>query len=247
MNLLVDAGNSRIKWLCRGAGAPGSRGEHPSTAEDLDRGLAGHWIALERPRAVWACSVAGSRAADAVERVARQHWALEVHWVRASASALGVQCAYARPQALGADRWAALIGARQRTTGPLCILDCGTAITLDALDADGNHLGGLIVTGVELARDSLSRRAPGIPPARGEGGTLFATTTADAVAAGAVHAAAALADRFVAAVNARESAPATCLVTGGDGERIAAHMRSCCQSCPDLVLEGLARFAEAAP
>jgi len=244
--IVVDAGNSRLKWAHPAAGAYAPRGELPSDLATLEAALGEAWAPLARPDRVVACAVAGGRVREAVDNAARDLWRRRVDWVRAEARAFGVTNAYPRPDTLGADRWVTLIAAHRLHPGPVCIVDCGTAVTLDALDASGTHLGGLIVPGSRLMRAALTQRAPGIPAVEGYALELFADNTAGAVAGGALHATAALVERFVAAMEGRLGGSVACLLAGGDGAALAPCLRCAYTPAPDLVLAGLALIGETA-
>ena len=147
MNLFVDIGNHRVKWATdRGAGGVC---ELPPA----------HWRSMRElePRAVWASCVARAPVADEFGRYARRHWALAPNFVRARRAQCGVINRYADAETLGNDRWAALIGARALCGAQAAIvLDAGTAITIDALDADGVFRGGVILPGWHAMHTALA-------------------------------------------------------------------------------------------
>ena len=147
MNLFVDIGNHRVKWATdRGAGGVC---ELPPA----------HWRSMRElePRAVWASCVARAPVADEFGRYARRHWALAPNFVRARRAQCGVINRYADAETLGNDRWAALIGARALCGAQSAIvLDAGTAITIDALDADGVFRGGVILPGWHSMHTALA-------------------------------------------------------------------------------------------
>ena len=240
--LLLDIGNSRIKW----ARLPGSyrRGQRFATrgAVDLKR-FDARGAVLERllqsagarPRIV-ACNVAGAAVERRLRALARRAGARAPQFIRSAAAAAGVRNAYAEPWRLGADRWAALIGARFEHPGrALCLVAVGTALTIDLLDERGRHRGGCIIPGPELMIKALLERTAGIRRRAGRNAAqamarsgaspgLFARDTRGAVTGGAVNAAAALIGESMRA--AREllgRSPRLVLSGGAAGEgRIAA-------------------------
>lgn len=157
MNLLVDIGNSRLKWATT---APdglvvGAAIENHALTEAR---LAEAWGRLSKPpdRLAISC-VSAARLAEIVCLAAVRLWpAITVFEAKSEAQAFGVTNAYLQPEKLGVDRWLALLAARRHHASPVCIADCGTAITLDLLDEHGRHLGGMISPGLELMRKSLS-------------------------------------------------------------------------------------------
>src|SRR5688572_12739967 len=136
--LAIDAGNSRIKWGVHTDGSWEVQGwvETPRAAR-----LGRAWAELEPPDAVIATNVAGSRVAMAVGSAARR-FKRRVRLVRSTALQCGVRNSYERPEQLGPDRWAALIGARGLHGGACVVVGAGTTLTVDALTAEGVFLGG---------------------------------------------------------------------------------------------------------
>lgn len=246
MILLLDIGNTCMKW----AFLRDERLELAGTALRVDKDFKDlaktSWADCEAPERVLVGNVAGAAMKKSATLWIKRHWKLTPEFIQAEAQACGVRNAYHEPKKLGVDRWAALIGARHLAPGPACVIDCGTAITIDALAEDGRHLGGLIIPGLALMARSLIDRAPDIhepsPNTPGEV-ALFARDTDNAVTGGALYAAVSLLDRAVADVAAELGPRLTVIITGGDGERIAKLLR--CQALvePQLVLKGLARMA----
>jgi len=240
MNLLVDIGNSRIKWAL--GSAPGNwqaRGAC-AHADELDA----QWRGLE-PRAVVACNVAGPGPASHVTAAARRCFATAVQYVHARAVGHGVINRYADPARLGADRWAALVGARDLVTGAVCVVDCGTAITVDGLDAAGHFDGGAIFPGLAMCAGALGRGTHGIGTGFGSGRAFPGRDTADAVAAGVHLGVAGALDALVARYRSFLGLDAPVLLTGGDAALLQPLLTTPAQPVPDLVLRGLAVIAAA--
>ncbi|MGF1616126.1 MAG: type III pantothenate kinase [Gammaproteobacteria bacterium] len=245
MMLVVDIGNTRVKWAQVSDGYFVERGEAIYPKEAVANILEEHWSSVARPRQVVICNVAGPRIAEAVASWIGRQWGCRVDFVAARPAGWGVTNAYEDFTSLGADRWAALIGAQRKFLPPLCIVDCGTAITIDGLAAGGQHLGGLILPGLDLMRRSLARRAEAIPPVSGGKLDLLARNTNDAVAAGTLYAAVTLIDRVVADMEITLQVAVSCVVCGGDAGLLAPHLARRAIVEPDLVLLGTAVMAEA--
>ena len=188
--LVIDVGNSRMKWGLRGPRDWLRLGVTPNG--EIGALSLRAWQDLPRPARVLGVNVAGEAARVRVEaQLAR--WRLTPEWLTASAAACGVTNRYARPTQLGADRWASLVAAWRRSTAtdlfpPACVVvNAGTAVTIDALDANGVFHGGLILPGMRLMLEALAEKTAGlkIPP-----GTFqpFPDNTADALYSGAVQA-----------------------------------------------------------
>ena len=167
---------------------------------------------------------------------------LETEFARSQAWAAGVRNAYAEPERLGVDRWLAMLAGFAEVGGAVCVLDCGSAITADLVDADGDHRGGYIVPGLAMMRASLLAETDRVRFGAAVTGTGGAPghNTAEAVGGGTLLAAAG----FLAAARARfarDCPGATVLLTGGDAQTIAACVDFPLQLRPQLVLDGLCR------
>jgi type III pantothenate kinase len=245
MLLCVDAGNSRFKAaLWNGA----------DWQERVALGyadLAGWCVALPVGiESIAACSVTSSEATAPLPNFAAQR-GIALDWLRPEAEHAGVRNGYARPEQLGADRWAALIGARgMQLTGdkwrrPLLVVLAGTATTIDALSPDGWFRGGVIVPGLQLMRDSLARGTARLPQVdvAVEEPVRWANNTEDAIAAGSLEATAGAIERLFARLRVDSGQEPMCLVAGGAGETLRSALAMPAEATPDLILEGLRRHA----
>lgn len=156
MKLVLDIGNTRIKWRMDGA-----EGCVAHTQEGWEAQLAAGWQGLAVPSAVFAGSVASERINQRVVDCASRRWPQQaLIWLRSQASCCGVRIQYAEPERFGVDRLAALVGARALLGArPLVVVDVGTALTVDVLEASGLHRGGWIMPGLRLMAASLGAGA----------------------------------------------------------------------------------------
>jgi type III pantothenate kinase len=248
MMLAIDCGNTRIKWglfdrgeLSRtGHAALRDSGSHP-----FDRLGDALLPGVER---VLVANVAGDQVRDRIAETVSERLGIVCEFVAVEADAYGVVAAYDTPRALGVDRWVAMIAARWNTPGIVCVVNAGTAVTFDAVDASGLHLGGLILPGARLMIGALAAQTtqieltpPPNQPARGL--DVLGTTTETGVGHGAWLALAAGVDRAVGIVADALGAAPRLIVGGGDAEALAAWLESEAVIRPDLVLEGLAIIA----
>jgi type III pantothenate kinase len=243
MMLLVDVGNSRIKWVVWESGRFTRRGA--LFHRDLDRETLGErlWGDLQRPSRVLIANVAGAQMTTALREWIVRTWGVPVRFAMTEAANFGVRNAYPTPSQMGVDRWVAMVGARARITQACCVVDCGTAITIDALAADGCHLGGVIFPGVQLMREALYRDTRQIPAAVGEV-VLFGTTTQDCVWGGVVHAVAAAIDGITAHMMEPTLDQTVCrLLTGGGAETVLPYLQNDYRLEPDLLFHGLLTIA----
>lgn len=249
--LLLDVGNSRIKWgvledgeICR-TGHISQQKLRDNGLQVLTTRLPGH------VDEVFACNVAGSSFATRLSGVVGMHCGCDVRFAHTAKRGWGVQNGYTQTRRLGVDRWVAMIGAWAEVEGMCLVADVGTAITLDAIDDDGIHLGGQIIPGVAAMASVLASTTSDIPEVRraakggGTGTAMFARSTATAVREGAVNAAAGAIDRAVQVLQESGYEPTTVL-TGGDAPRILAALREAPLHRPHLVLQGLATMLETA-
>jgi type III pantothenate kinase len=236
MILCIDCGNSRIKAAI---GQPGTwRGTAAVAGEDFV-GLATQIGAWPRPIRVIGCNVAGAEVGREVVLLL-ERMNLGIHWIQATREGHGVRNAYDHPGQLGADRWAALIGARALHAGASLVVSCGTATTIDVLDAAGCFQGGLILPGLALMHASLASAAAQLPQARGRH-ALLPRNTDDAIVSGAIEATAGAVSRMFGRL--ADEPDALCLLSGGAADELAPHLALPLRRVDNLVLEGLVRIA----
>lgn len=236
MILLIDAGNTRIKWRLVGS-SPIGEGAFGHDRLDV---LNDVFEREPRIRRVIGANVAGAQIAQEITTLARQA-GLAPEWLSAGPERCGVRNLYQEPGQLGADRWAALIGARGRHPHACLVIMAGTATTVDVLDADGNFRGGLILPGVELMQRALASNTAQLPFVAGH----FAQAprnTADAILSGCLQAQAGAVERMFRQI---DTAPhACCLLGGGAADTFADLITLPLQRVDNLVLDGLARIAQ---
>lgn len=246
--LLVDFGNSRLKWAWCGPGETWSSGGVVHRGRELPALLEEVWGATPRtPDRIVVASVTSSERRTALGDWVYARWGRVPTVIQAEACRLGVINRYRDPAALGADRWAALIAVRGLTARSACVVDCGTAVTVDALTAEGEFLGGVILPGVDLMRESLLAGTALVRAAAAGGeASCVGRSTQEAVAGGALYGLAGAIER-VLAEQARLLAGAAgpvVFLTGGDAGRLRPLLRveGEVKSVPDLVLRGLERL-----
>jgi type III pantothenate kinase len=243
MLLLVDLGNSRLKWARASSGA-WETGAVAHAQQDVRALLDAAWGGLARPERIVMANVAAPATRDALLAWCRRRWSLEPAVIRACAEQLGVRHCYAQPETFGADRWAALIAVRGLTKNNACIVDCGTAVTVDALARDGSFRGGAIFPGLRLLRAGLLQGTGGIYAAEGKPDSVFGCSTPDAVAAGTLQGLIGAVGRLVEEQARALGVGTQVYLTGGDAPLLAPHLKLPVTEAPDLVLQGLARMAD---
>jgi type III pantothenate kinase len=244
--LLVDIGNTRVKWAACDDGAlePQQAGAYAQwTVSDWQRSLFGS----RRIDRVIAASVAGEDSARMLTEAANRSGVTDVRFIASTATAGGVRNAYPDPRLLGVDRWVAVIGAYQLCGGACCVVDVGTAATVDAVDAAGTHLGGYIVPGPHMMVRSLhvgtTQLASYTAASGAHSGALLADNTREAIERGCRVALAALVDRAHTDLAAATGGIPTVVLTGGAAMEIQPWITAPVRPVPDLVLRGLACLA----
>ena len=247
--LLLDVGNSRLKWGVLDDGDIRRTG-HISQQKIREQGLAELTTKLpRRVDAVRASNVAGTSFATRLSGVIGLHCNADIHFARSQKRGWGVTNSYRQPRRLGVDRWVALIGAWAEMESACLIVDAGTAVTLDAIDDSGMHLGGQIIPGVETMLGSLSLATSDIPlvktsskQAAGEI-RMFGRNTAAAVREGTQNAVAGAIERAIRTLRSSGYDP-TIILTGGGASRILGALDEVPLHRPNLVLNGLAHMLE---
>ncbi len=235
--LCLDCGNTRLKWGLHSNGLWLERGALPLTGIGQ---LPETIFSLPRPTRAIACNVAGMQPGEAIVAVA-EVLALPLAWVSSQGEECGVKNAYDVPTSLGADRWAALIGAHSVHRGACLVVNAGTATTIDVLDAECVFRGGLILPGIDLMRAALAGNTAQLPLAVGRFDAL-PRNTEDAIASGALQATAGAIERMYARLAGQ--AGAICLLSGGAAENLAPLLDIPLLCIDNLVLEGLAQLAD---
>jgi type III pantothenate kinase len=246
MTLLVDVGNTRVKWArldAAGGLGPQSAAAHAGWSADDWRSALFVGAPVGR---VLVSSVAGEATNAALAAAARLANSGPVEFVATAREAAGVRNGYADPRLLGVDRWVAVIGAWSRVRDCCVVADVGTAATVDVVAADGRHLGGYIVPGPVLMVRSLLRSTSDLALRHAAGGearaTGFADNTRDAIERGCRLAVASLIERCCDEVAASGRRPRL-LVTGGAANEVLPYLRTGAELVPDLVLRGLRELA----
>jgi type III pantothenate kinase len=242
MKLLIDAGNTRIKWCwydgedlpldyesaeyedLEEQGADLFKGSGPDTDDILISNVAGEDIR----QLLTDCF---------------SEWDLTPKFFTSKAAGCGITNAYTQPEKLGVDRWLSMIGAWTIRQEAACIVDCGTAVTIDVLNDRGEHLGGMIVPGMELMQDSLINQADGILAdeeiEQVDSHSLLARDTASAVAAGTLYALVTLIERVRQDIEKELGIDLPLYLSGGDVDLIQPLLGCHSTHEPMIVFQGM--------
>jgi len=236
--LVVDVGNTRVKW-----GLHDGKGwllQDAAGHDELSR-IAESIRPFRNPGVAIVSNVAGTALQVALQALFGK-LDLPVYWVQAGLQACGVRNGYARPTQLGSDRWAALIAAWNQYGTACVVANAGTALTVDALSSRGEFLGGMILPGLGLMKSALSSHTSGVLQTEGQL-TEFPSSTGDAVHSGILAAMAGAVDRMCRSLMKSENLEPKLLLSGGDAVLLHGALSGHGAIVDNLVLEGLSLIA----
>ena len=247
--LAIDVGNTRLKWALYEAPHPGAAllAQGAEFLDHIDRLSETAWAHLPAPMRMLGCVVAG----DAVKRRVEEQmelWDVAAQWVVPSAQEAGLTNGYDHPARLGSDRWVAMIGARQRLLSqgqarPCVVVMVGTAVTVEAIDAQGRFLGGIILPGHGIMLRALESGTAGLHVPTGEVRD-FPPNTSDALTSGGTFAIAGAVQRMVDNLRRHCGEEPVVYMTGGAGWKMAPSMSTPCELVDSLIFDGLLEIAD---
>lgn len=261
MNLLIDIGNSRIKWCLYNSieNEFDLDGVMLNDKSGLPALFSEHWGHLDSPGRVVVSNVSGQQLAEILEAWVEQAWQIKTEYVKTEAFSFGVSNAYTDYPDLGVDRWMVIIAAWQRfreQENAVCAVDCGTATTIDGISVSGQHLGGFIIPGYTMMQDMLLNNTSDIelprkilpnkilPRERSSGkippSINFSRSTEEGVNSGCYLALISIIDRVVTSMQEDYGEQVNCIITGGNAEFVFEQLAGKFEYEPRLVLHGLA-------
>lgn len=240
--LLIDLGNSRLKWVQVVGGQWQAQGAEVHDGLNLPAAIREQWQVLDRPSLVCVSCVAGESIKTSLCLWLEQVWGLVPRFIGSQSGVCGVTSRYRELKKLGVDRWLALVGARSQA--PALVVDCGTAVTIDVLDAEGVHQGGIILPGIALMQSALLGKASGIQSAALTGSFSanfelgLGRDTQEGIALGAHYAVAGAIEHFEQ-VNKAKIQGYCRIITGGDAAVVQSALKPEYHTHSHLVLTGL--------
>lgn len=242
--LAIDVGNTRLKWAQYASPQPGAAllAHGAVFLETIDNLADTDWKGLAPPASMLGCVVAGEGVKRRVEEQL-EIWDLEPRWVVSGREACGVSNGYDHPNRLGVDRWVAMIGAWHRVLAqggprPVLVVMVGTAVTVDAVDASGQFLGGLILPGFGLMLRALEMGTAGLKAPTGEA-VDFPTNTSDALMSGGADALAGAVERMHRKLRNRSGAEPALVMSGGAAVKLAPITDLPFETVDTLIFDGL--------
>jgi len=242
MNLLIDSGNTALKWALVQDGQllPASRLIVLATNLSEQLQTIANSQESNEVKAIYISNVAGVNRQEQLTRWCRDTYQKDPIYAVVTKEFNGLVNAYNPFEKLGVDRWLALIAATHCFKEPICVVDIGTAVTIDAIDEKKHYIGGVILPGLGLMRKSLQQNTDAIGLTRDQNVVnIFATNTEQGVILGTNLAIAAAVENMTEKLSRKTNQPITCVLTGGDALHVKPYISRSVDYMPDLVLKGL--------
>jgi type III pantothenate kinase len=241
MKILFDVGNTRIKAASYDKGVLTVL---PSCS-NRDREFPLAWSAGNKPSSIFVASVAAGEVLSALAAWAQKHWGIAIAEVAVRQDVGDMRTAYEKPSQLGVDRWLAALGAYHLAGKKgVCVIDAGTALTVDVVDQHGLHHGGLIAPGLNLMIESLTRGTAQLELENISVPDIFANNTESAISLGCADYVAGMVNRVATRIETSNLKIDSWFITGGQGELVASLCSMPMELVPDLVLRGMIAATE---
>jgi len=252
MRLILDIGNTRLKWVVGGTSGGSSQLQIP-IVHDNDYRTAFEKIQKEiniigRQHRVNFIAI-GSVSSESlrISKVCQEIWGVEPTYIASKFTACGVRNSYAEPNKLGVDRWAAMVEAYNNAQSAVCVFDLGSAFTIDAVNTEGYHLGGYILPGLEMSRQSIVGGTAQVNLDNkwmGSSKPLWGRSTNAAVNNGIIYTAVTLIQNTIKSLRLELKAPVESFITGGDSIKVLPFVNDLVRYDEYLVLKGIRRLAD---
>lgn len=243
MKLLLDLGNSRCKFAIlddNGVMEYGTQNYGPFGKLYTVKSL----CEKQNLTKVVVCSVLSDKMnTDIIDMLSNKD-GYDVFFLAAEKNCFGIKLSYDEPSAMGVDRVSALIAVKEIYPGNSCVVDCGTAVTIDAINCRGIHLGGVILPGVKAMQNGLLDSTKIEHENRDVNFNIFANTTEHAIFAGCMSAVAGGIEYVVNKMSSDYDVFDQIIFTGGDAEDLQSYVNLQVQIDSTLVLDGLKVIAE---
>ncbi len=235
LNLLIDSGNSRIKWGWQHQQKLVERG---AVAWAAAQSVVQQWHNRPAPQHIFLSNSAGERRFQQLQCWLVEVWGMEAEEVKTGVVCRGLHNGYRQPQQLGIDRWLGMVAAWEQLHTAFCLVDCGTAVTIDYVDRSGHHRGGNILPGFGSTMETLLQNAPHLRQSDRVGGELLGTATAQALMSQSVEEPGVV-EVLLQQIEQQQGA-FELILTGGDAAALQQQLGLPFRIVEDLILQGLA-------
>ena len=241
MNVLVDIGNTRIKWCIDNNQGIGNGHAIEHQYSSFIKKIQQAWEILDTPETLAIASVSKKQIVEQLKQLAKVLWPnVSLVIAKTSPQAFSVINSYPQANKLGIDRWLGLIALRHYYPGNSCIVDCGTAITIDVLNDQGKHLGGVISPGLQTMKHALFQGTENLFRVDQQFSKGLSNNTEAAIYSGTLYAAIGLIEKVVTDIFTCQ----TIVLTGGDAILLSQHLDFKLIIEPDFILKGLAIYCK---
>ena len=242
MYLLIDSGNTALKWSFVQDEQLSPMSSLIVSPEKISEQLQAIVSSQEKSKVkrVFVSNVAGANRQNEISNWCRNTYRIDPIYAFVGEEFNGLVNAYNPIEKLGVDRWLALIAATSCFKRPICVVDIGTAVTIDAIDDKKHFIGGVILPGLDLMRQSLQQNTDAIGLMQDQDViSIFATNTKQGVISGTSLAIAAAVEKMIEKLHRQTNQSVTCVLTGGNALQVKPHISQSVEYIPDLILKGL--------
>ena len=240
MELLLDIGNSSVNWAIQEQDNFNVTGAFAYSKDSFEKDIEENLSSIEKPVAVLVSNVAGNQVFMLLNNWVKEQWQQECWQPDVSAEYKALKNSYADTTQMGLDRWLSMIASWEMNQSAVCLVSCGTALTIDSIDNEGKHLGGYIIPGIELMQKALITNTVQInTEIRKEASIEYAKDTQTAINNGAFLTTVLMIDGVIDRFNAQSNSKAKCIISGGMANLIKPLLKHSFELEPNLVLMGL--------
>ena len=240
MKLLLDIGNSSVNWASEKESRFLSQGSFMYNKNNFENSLQKNISITKSTSKILVSNVAGLNIFNSLNSWAEKNGPLELWQSCIEKKFKGLKTSYTKTEQMGVDRWLSMVACWERYQSSLCVVSCGTALTIDSIDHEGNHLGGYILPGIELMQKSLIKNTENINFIIDCDPSIdYASDTKSAVNNGAFLSLISSIDRVVNKFKLELGGAPKCVIYGGNAQLIKPLLEQKFKYEPNLVLHGL--------
>lgn len=240
MQLLLDIGNTSVNWAIQEKDDFCETGAFTYSRETFKQNMNENLATIETPSSILVSNVAGTQILGSLNNWLKNQWQQECWQPDVSANYKSLKNSYQDTMQMGLDRWLSMVASWETHHSAVCLVSCGTALTIDLIDNDGHHQGGYIIPGIELMQKALINNTVQINTDIKKVPSIdYAKDTQTAINNGAFVATVSMIDNVIDRFNAESNIEAKCIISGGTAKLIKPMLKHSFYYEPNLVLMGL--------